>query len=385
MTAVRAAEAIAALYLAHLALRGLLSWRFAARGRRPATAPDGTDVVILQPILAGDPDLEPALAENLAGNPDARFVWLVDEDDAVGRDIAGRLAANAEHVTVLAGPPPADGENPKLAKLERGLARVPDDAIVVVLDDDTVVAGGELARLAAALGHGADLATGLPTFVSTRTLYERFVGGFVNGNALLTYLPAAALGAQRTLNGMIYATPAHALREVGGFVAVVGSLTDDYAMATLYRERGKTLRQIPAIARVGMTIRSAGHCGRVLRRWLIFANRYLRENLDAKTLLLVALPAVLAVAAPLTWLRGGAVAVSLWLGCLATKAALNRLLLARWAWIPSGVPANASAMLCEMLADLLLPLLYLSALVRPHRLSWRSRRIELSGDAIRYR
>ena len=386
MTAARAAEVIAALYLAHLAVRGLLAWRFASRDRASQPQPiDAGDRVILQPILSGDPDLEPALAANLAGNPRARFVWLVDDDDPLGREIADRLASSAPggRVEVLVGPPPANGENPKLAKLERGLARVEDAATAVVLDDDTVIDAAELDRLAAALAH-SDLATGLPTFVSARTVYERFVGGFVNGNALLTYLPAAAVGAQRTLNGMIYATPARTLRAVGGFVAVVSSLTDDYAMAKLYRAHGRTLRQVPAFVRVGMTIRDAAHCGRVMRRWLIFANRYLRENLDVKTLALVALPSLLAVAGPLTWIRGGGLAVALWLGCLATKAALNRVLLARFAWLPRGLPANAAAMLFEMLVDLLLPLLYLSALVRPHRLSWRSRRIDLAGDSIRY-
>jgi ceramide glucosyltransferase len=201
---------------------------------------------------------------------------------------------------------------------------------------------------------------------------------------MLTYLPAASLGAQRTLNGMIYVTPARTLRALGGFVAVVASLTDDYAMAKLYRRNGRTLLQVPAFVRVGMTILDAAHCGRVMRRWLIFANRYLRENLDARTLALVALPSLLAIAGPLTWIRGGGFAVALWLGCLTAKASLNRLLLRRWAWIPRGVLANGSAMLFEMLADLLLPLLYLSALVRPRRLSWRSRKLDLTGDTIRY-
>src|SRR4029079_18090402 len=137
--------------------------------------------------------------------------------------------------------------------------------------------------------------------------------------------------------------------------------------AKLYRAHDRTLRQVPAFVRVGMTIRDAAHCGRVLRRWLIFANRYLRENLDAKTLLLVGLPSLLAIAGPLTWIRGGAFAITLWLGCLAAKAALNRALLRRFAWLPRGALATLSAMLFEMLVDLLLPLLYLSALVRPRR------------------
>jgi ceramide glucosyltransferase len=379
---------VAALYLAHLAARVALAWRFLARHRPPQPAPEpagdrAAALIVLQPILGGDPDLGALLAANLDSNPGVRFVWLVDEDDGLGRAAAGRLADG--RVTVLVGPPPADGENPKLVKLERGLALAGDEDTVIVLDDDTLIDARELRLLTNALA-GADLVTGLPVFTASRTFFERFVGAFVNGNALLTYLPAAALGAQRTLNGMIYATRAKTLRALGGFAAVATELTDDYAMAKLYRGAGLRILQVPAFVRVTMTIRGAAHCGRVMRRWLIFANRYLRENLDWKTLALVALPALLATAAPLTWMAGGRrwAAVGIWCCCLALKACINRWLLWRWAAVARRPSATLAAVLHEMLTDLLLPLLYASAFIRPNRIAWRSRRIDLRDGTIRY-
>jgi len=347
-----------AVYLALLAVRVGLAWWMVRRGAREAWQ---GSVTVLQPILAGDPKLAGCLARNLSANPTVQFVWLVDEDDALGREIAGRLAD--DRVTVMVGPPPEQGENPKIAKLAQvELA----DGVVVVLDDDTCIEEASLRRLT-----GADLVTGLPVFVDAGTVWERFVGGFVNGSAILTYLPAAAVGAQRTINGMIYATPAATLREVGGFGAVVDCLTDDYAMAKLYESQGKSLRQAPVFARVTMTIASAGHCGRVMRRWLIFANRYLRENFTVSSFGLVVLPALL------PWVLVG----TGWGWVLFGKAVVNRVCLWRWAGLRSGV----ADVLFEVLADLALPFLYLSSLVRPGRMSWRSRQIDVSAGRIRYR
>ncbi len=347
-----------AVYLALLVVRVGLAWWMVRRGA--AEAWQGP-VTVLQPILAGDPKLEGCLAANLAGNPGVRFVWLVDEDDALGCEIVGRLAN--DRVTVIVGPPPAQGENPKIAKL----ARVDLNAgVVVVLDDDTSIEEASLRQLT-----GADLVTGLPVFVDAGTVWERLVGGFVNGSAILTYLPAAAVGAQRTINGMIYATPAATLWEVGGFGAVVDCLTDDYAMAKLYEGNGKSLRQAPVFARVTMTIASAGHCGRVMRRWLIFANRYLAENLTVGSFCLVVLPALL----PWVLVSTG------WGWVLLVKAVVNRVCLWRWAGVRSGI----GDLLFEVVADLALPLLYLSSLVRPGQMSWRSRQIDVSDGRIRYR
>lgn len=358
--------ALMAVFVALFVVRFVLAWRWAGR---PLGGVVPESVAVLQPILGGDPLLEESLRANARALAGARLYWLVDEDDRIGQAAAG--AAALENVRVIVGPGPVDGENPKVAKLARALELVTEE-VVVVLDDDTRLGAEELGRLTGALA-GADLVTGLPVFASRGTVFERFVGGFVNGNAVLTYLPAAAVGAQHTINGMIYAVRASELRGLGGFRAIAGELTDDYAMAQLYERAGRRILQTAVCVDVGMTIRDAGHCGRVLRRWFLFANRYLGENVGLALLVLVVAPSVLPVA--------GIFFGWWWVGLLVLKACGNRFLL----WWISGRGSGVVDILFEVLADVFAPLFYVSALWRPRELSWRSRRIAMDGGRIRYR
>lgn len=356
--------ALATVFLLLFAVRFGLACSYARRrfGRARPSGP----AAILQPILSGDPLLAATLAENAETLRNERLYWLVDDDDP-----AGQSAAEGGIAQVVTGPAPRDGQNPKAVKLARALALVAEPT-VVVLDDDTRIGNLELDRLLASL-EIADLVTGLPVFVSRGSIYERFVGGFVNGNALLTYLPAASVGTQHTINGMIYAARTEELRSLGGFAAIQTQLTDDYAMAQLFERNGRRILQTAVCVRVGMTIRDAAHCGRVLRRWFLFANRYLRDNAGLPLLLLVGLPSVLPLA--------GVVFGWPWFVLLAGKAAMNRWLL----WRVAGISSGIMDVFFEVLADVLSPLFYLSALVRPHELRWRSRRIAMDGERIRYR
>jgi len=359
--------ALIILYLTLLAVRfGLAYWH---AGRRFGEFAIGDPAAILQPILSGDPALEATLAENANAAANEHLYWLVDDQDREGQAIA-RRAARA-NVRIITGPGPRDGENPKVAKLARTLELVTED-VTVVLDDDTRIGVVELGRLRAALDT-ADLVTGLPVFVFRGSVYERFLGGFVNGSALLTYLPAAALGVQRTINGMIYALRTEELRKMGGFAAILNELTDDYALARLYERNGKRVLQSAVCVSVGVTIRDAAHCGRLLRRWFVFANRYLRRNMGVPLFLLTILPSLLPIAGLFFGWE--------WLLVLLAKAVLNRWLL----WHVSGRGSDGLDILFEVLADILAPLFYLSALVRPGELSWRTRRIVMDGERIRYR
>jgi len=359
--------ALAGVYLLLLSVRLALAWRYA---RRAASPPSGhPSAAILQPILSGDPALESWLAANARALGAEHLYWLVDDDDPPGQTAARNAAT--PNVAILTGPGPRDGENPKVAKLDRAFSAIAE-SIVVVLDDDTRIDATALQSLKSALNH-ADLVTGLPVFASRGSVFERFIGGFVNGNAVLTYLPSAAVGAQHTINGMIYAARSEELRALGGFAAIRTELTDDYAMARLYESNGKRILQTAVCVDVGMTIRDASHCARVLRRWFLFANRYMRRNASPALIILVAVPTVL----PLLGLPFGWP----WIAVLFGKALANRLLL----WQISRRASSPLDLCFEVLADILSPLFYLSSLFRPQRLSWRSRQIAMDGERIRYR
>jgi len=348
--------ALAALYAFLLIVRVLLALRHAG----PQKADD--DGTFIQPILSGDPLLESTLAHNLAVHPDAEFIWMVDEDDEEAQRI-GALYARP-NLRVVIGPAPQNGENPKLAKLIRALPQVMTKRLTV-LDDDTF--------LPESLPAG-ELVTGLPIFVSKSSIYERLIGGFVNGNALLTYLPAAQLNVQRTINGMIYALDAKQVRAFGGFAAAGHELTDDYAVARLYRRNGISITQSSMPAFVAMTVGTAAQYIRVMRRWMIFARRYFGDNRAAFLWISVA------AALPLAGLF---ISPPLWLAILAAKALINRVVL----WRVTGVRSTPFDLFFECASDLLTPALVVLAFVRPRRLTWRTRNIELSrsGGKIQYK
>lgn len=344
--------------------------------RARVQAGDARDLTILQPILSGDPALEGCLAANLAATPETRFIWLIDENDAEGRRIGEKL--KRANVTIMLGPPPADGENPKVAKLARALPQV-TTAHFAVLDDDTMLPPGGAAEAIGALRDG-DLATGLPLYVNRATIWSRLVTAFVNGAALITYPPGALMGAQRTINGMFYVGRTDDLRALGGFDAIRTTLTDDYAMAKLYLNAGKRLVQTRVVHPISTTVESAARYWGIMRRWMIFAARYVRENVSLFTLLVIGAPTFLPLVLLVSALFAGLDAL-LWLGCaLFAKAALTAALRRALA----DEPIRALDIAFEIAADLLTPIHYVRAALSSRRFQWRSRAMRMDGETIRY-
>jgi len=363
-----------ALYAALTGARFALARAFFARPRVvPANA---REVTVLQPILSGDPTLESCLAANLRNQPDARFIWLIDDDDSE----AQRLARAYAHprLTALSGPPPRDGESPKSAKLARALPHV-TTPLFAVLDDDTILRPGALAEAAGALTQG-DLVTGLPLYAHRANFWSALLCGFVNGAALITYPPAATIGAQRTINGMFYLGRTEELRALGGFDAIARELTDDYAMARLYLDAGRTIVQAPIVHPIATHVRDCAHYAALMRRWMIFANRYVRENLSPFTLGLIGVPTLLAPLLVITGALIGWQGALIALATLASKAALLAFLRQRFA---QDMP-RPSHIAAEIAADILTPFHLIAALLSPRRLQWRTRAIRMDGENIRY-
>lgn len=361
------AAGLAAIYIFLVLARAILAVRHARMfTATTSTAPE----TIVQAILSGDPLLEVTLRRNLDAHPHADFLWMIDDDDPEAHRIAARLTPSHNRLRVVSGPGPRDGENPKLAKLIRALPLVSTPRLIV-LDDDTFLPP------TSKLPSGA-LVTGLPVFAAKTSLYERLIGGFVNGSALLTYLPAAQLRIQRSINGMIYSVDAGQLRELGGFEAAGHNLTDDYSMARLYHRHCLPITQSIAPAFVAVTVSSVAAYVRIMRRWMIFTRHYLRDNFTPGTLFWIGLPGILPLAGMVfAFIDGYA---TLWLALLLAKALTNRILL----WRITGATSTALDLIFELIADLALPFWMLLALFQPHRLTWRSRRIEVTDGKIRY-
>jgi ceramide glucosyltransferase len=362
------------LYIAATVVRMIASLLWLRRG---VPKPGSADrVTIMQPILSGDPNLEHCLRANLDANPDAKFLMLVDEDDQVARNIVEKLAS--ARVRALVGPPPADGENPKSAKLARAFPHV-ETPLFAVLDDDTMLPRNGAALAAGALKEG-DLVTGLPLYAGASDFFSRLLAGFVNGAALITYPCAAFFRQQRTINGMFYLGRASDLRALGGFSAIVGSLTDDYAMAGLYLDGGKRIVQSAIVHPIRTTVTGGAHYASIMRRWMIFGLRYVRENRSPFTLGLIGAPTLLPPVLVIVGAAAGLGAILIALVALAEKAFLMSLMRKRFA----ADPPSFKAIGFEILADLATPFHLGAALVRPNAFRWRSRNVRMRGDTIGY-
>lgn len=370
--------ALAALFAGLDAVRRHLARRALDEAGTPPPAASEADVTVLQPILGGDPALADTLAATLAAAPEAGFVWLLDEDDAAGLAAAEAALARTGHarVTRLVAPRPPAGVNPKTHKLAAGAATVTTPWLAV-LDDDTVPGPGAFGRLAALAGPDT-LATGLPVYHARSTPLARLVTGFVNGRSAVTYLPAARLGRTRTINGMISTMRTADLARRGGFAAIVHEVTDDYALARLFLDRGGRIRQAAEPVAVATSVRDLGHYVALQRRWMVFARLYLAENPDPAILALVVLPEILIL--PLVASAGlaGPLALAGLAGLLLARAYANRSLLFRL----TGRRAPILDPVFEILADLLAPLHAAAALVAPNRIRWRSRTLTLDGRRI---
>ncbi|WP_206050892.1 glycosyltransferase [Nocardioides speluncae] len=247
------------------------------RGARQAPAPRAPSdeelgrVVVAQPILSGDPGLRDALADNLRELAGAWLVWLVDDDDPEAQRIAAELADH--HVLVISCPPAPDGVNPKLWKLRRALEKCGDNDVFVVLDDDTRLPAASLGALLDGLEDGM-VATGLPAYLPSETLWARLVEQFVDNNAALTYLSLPPV----TLNGMTYALRVRDLRALGGFEPVQRSLTDDLAVAGLVHGAGGRIVQTASPQWIATTVDGPEQYARIMHRWFLFATILLKRQ-----------------------------------------------------------------------------------------------------------
>ncbi|HVK26911.1 MAG TPA: glycosyltransferase [Nocardioides sp.] len=292
----RLTTAAAVGYLALQATKAAITLRTASRA--PAAVEPGDDaigkVVVVQPILSGDPGLEDALRDNLLSLDGARFCWLVDTDDAEAQRVVAQIVrsngssresghepaqtvrsngSGTPRVEVVLCPPAPDGVNPKLAKLQPALDGAADDEVFLVLDDDTRLPRASLGALLGGL-EAHTLATGLPAYLPGSTPWAQLVEQFVDNNAAMTYLTLDPV----TINGMTWAMRVRDLRALGGFTPILRNLTDDLAVARAVLRGGGTICQTASPQWITTTVDSPGQYVRLLHRWMLFANLLLRRQ-----------------------------------------------------------------------------------------------------------
>lgn len=282
------------LYLGLLWVKAYLSLRSA--NREPKELQENATVTILQPILSGDPFLEKTLQHNLRVAPTwANFLWLIDENDNVARQLAQILIEKTDKsVRVILCPAVPPRVNPKAFKLQYGLSQI-ETPYMAVLDDDTLLESNTLGISLFRLQDG-EIFTGLPYYLQGSTGWSNLTAHFVNNNSILTYLPFLNFFDPISINGMFYIMQTETLRQMGGFTPILHDLCDDYALARLVKHQGGRIIQGTTPMAIQTSVPDAQSYFRLMHRWFVFAQTLVFDQpalTQALLLLFLGVPPIL--------------------------------------------------------------------------------------------
>lgn len=341
------------------------------------------NISIVQPILSGDPSLESNLVENLRNSDKANFIWLIDKSDAAAQTITERIIAgnpkDSSRITVLQADDVPQGLNPKIYKLNYSTPYL--KPYTVILDDDTVIQSKQLQQAVKLLEQRDGLITGIPYYRSQGGFYSSLVTAFVNANSLFTYFSMAYVTQPKTINGMFYITSSEILNELNAFPSIEDKLCDDLEMAKLFRQHQIPIIQSVIPCKVTTTVTDISHYIKLMKRWMVFANQFLKEQVSVYNVLIVMLPALLPAFMLAISMMLGTKFLFLF-GCVhvikayATSRVRRRLL---------NNTELRSAMFFECIADYLQIIHYVHALVSPRTIQWRKRHIQLDNDRLRFK
>lgn len=269
---------LATAWLLILLVKTVLTLNVIRRERRQKYQPLFEKVTIIQPILSGDPTLASVLETNVIALEQASFMWLIDDNDAVAKNIVNHIQQcyPDKKITVRSFPQAPEGINPKAFKLEHAW-READNEVILVLDDDAMLSAAALAQLLAEMGEDT-LVTALPYYTQTGSRYSALLAQFVNDNSALTYLPLLPWLPPLTINGMCYALTTKTLASVGGFAPIQHHLTDDLAMASLLNQHQIRLIQSTALVKIQTHLSNGKKYIQQMHRWFLFATLLLREK-----------------------------------------------------------------------------------------------------------
>lgn len=248
------------------------------------------NISILQPILSGDPTLGNCLEQNIknVANTGIEFVWLVDDNDPNAQQICLGLIAKYPQadIRMVSQPVPPKDVNPKTFKLIKGVDIAKHD-FIAILDDDTILPSNQLQNCVHHLKHqDVGLCFGLPYYLNHSNIWSSLVTCFVNSNSLLTYVPYTFLIDPITVNGMFYVVHKQQLQDFGGFTSIKHQLCDDFAIANLFLNNGKKLRQTPLLHGISTQVNDCVHYHKLISRWMIFMKETLAKDLKLPTRIL---------------------------------------------------------------------------------------------------
>lgn len=268
----------------------------------------------------------------------------------------------------------------KIAKLNAALPHATGEVLCFV-DDDVALRPDTLTTLLPYLETArAGAIFGLASYISWHNLPSALMSAFVNGNALLSYVPLTYLTEPFTITGHCYAVRRAIFDAAGGFNDLTHHIGDDHELARRLRRLGLRSVQTPMIYDVENHFATFHGYAQQLRRWFVFPQHMMVPTMSlwekvAMTLgsLSNSVPPLVALLALLT---RRATAWQALCGVLLLTDVVQRYCEQRYV-------KRSAPWLCRPLylwSALTVPLHIVAALLRPSAVFWRGQRLQLTDD-----
>lgn len=373
---------ILAIFLILYFLRLYLSYNYAISHSKSVNKNiDESLITVLQPILSGDIRLESDLRSNLENTSMMKFIWLIDNDDIVAKQICDKILNDnyKNRVKIIEVEPVPPNVNPKVFKLEKAISNV-NTEYTIILDDDVVIDMEFFNRINLYLNTKEVLISAIPYNYDNKTFFSKLISAFVNSQSFFTYFTMAYLKQTKTINGMFYMAKTDIFIKYKAFENIKYYLCDDFALASFLRSKNVELIQSTIYCNVRTTVTNLRAYVRLLKRWLLFANVYMSEEISISFVIFALLPNMLPLALIITSLFYGLNYILVAIFTLLIKGFISYIF--RYHLLHKKESFNM--ILFEVLQELTLPIIYFYTLISKPVIIWRNKKIKVSKDKIKY-
>lgn len=247
------------------------------------------EITIFQPILSGDKNLKDKLSSIYNNIDECNLIWAIDDEDIEADRIIKEIVGinpkiNLNVVKIEKSP---FSENPKVYKIIK--TKHLWKTYTVILDDDTFI---DIQKLKTINKNDLEngVITGIPFYKNPCNIFEKMVVAYVNSNAIYNYFTSAFFNKNNTINGMFYIFKSDKVISLNMFENIKNKLCDDYEFAKVAKKNGFKLYQSIIPCKLSTEIKSIMGLLRLMRRWHVFVNHYIKENFNLNVLIFSIIP-----------------------------------------------------------------------------------------------
>ncbi|PDV98777.1 glycosyltransferase [Candidatus Chloroploca asiatica] len=170
----------------------------------------------------------------------------------------------------------------KIAKLRTALPEAHGE-ILCFVDDDILLRPDALRILVPyVMQSTTGAAFGLACYTRWQTLAESLMSGFVNTNALLSYVPVTYLVEPFTITGHCFALRREVFTAIGGLEGMEERIDDDHELARRVRRSGLRNVQTPLVYDVDNRLARLRDYHMQMRRWLVIPRQAMLPHLNLR-------------------------------------------------------------------------------------------------------